>query len=270
MFEEYENLRREYLQETSDRDISPYGGHNFQVDRVFTPEDDLRLVDKLYFFLGTRMSDGKEATLADWVAALETCDSLRVCRFKNPSLHQELFDALSSVKTLERLFLDTHRSRVESLDSIANLSALTHLTFSSSPRITDLSPLAKLPSLKALAFDGNYGTHDLTKLENLSSLETLTVAGRYGKPWKIDSLGFISNLPNLKNLRLGYFEIADESLDAVCKKTSLEYFEISSTELKRLPLKQYELLWEKRPDLKSAFLEPAATDRAFQKKYRIK
>ncbi|MEO5945271.1 MAG: hypothetical protein ABIP79_00530 [Chitinophagaceae bacterium] len=165
------------------------------------------------------------------VLILNSCGTYGVNRIDGASLDLE---PLSNLNKLQVLECNAHL--LHSIEPIKNLTALRHLRIESS-EVTNLSPLKKLVNLEVLTVRTKAksvsvisklinlralhlnGFKKLPNLSNLKKLESLSICedeiALVNSSYRINNLGFLTALKNLKYLDLNYTSYRGDLMDLI-------------------------------------------------------
>ncbi|GAA1121783.1 hypothetical protein [Citricoccus alkalitolerans] len=116
---------------------------------------------------------------------------------------RRLFETLAHQTQLEQL--EVKWGDYNDLSPIAAMPRLHTLKFQSIPSVTSVDPLASHPSLHILQLHGLHDARDMTALGTLPALRDLSLGGDMNsiRIAHIDSLDFLTGLPQLERLFLG-------------------------------------------------------------------
>ncbi len=116
---------------------------------------------------------------------------------------RRLFETLAHQSQLE--YLEVKWGDYNDLAPIANMPRLHTLKFQGMPAVKSVAPLAAHPSLRTLELHGLRDAHDMSPLGTMTALRDLSLGGDFNsiRIAHIDSLDFLSGLPELERLFLG-------------------------------------------------------------------
>jgi len=201
-----------------------------------------------------------------WIPVFPQMDALKYLEVDRAN--QQLFDSICNVKGLQRLSITI--STIEELDGLALLTKLTHFCLESWPRVKSLNGLKGLNSLRALVLSGfNQNVSMLNSIEHCLKLEGLCLCGQDYKAQSFETLKPIEALNELRYLGIGNIKLSKDGLKPASELHKLEFLYISPIELKKFPKSDYVAIYENCPNIKGDLIRLAATDKEFQKKYKI-
>ncbi|WP_053978580.1 leucine-rich repeat domain-containing protein [Mangrovimonas xylaniphaga] len=135
-----------------------------------------------------------------WSETLPKLDNVKYLMTTH-QIDQSFFDSICQMQNLEGLYIKW--GKVESLDSISNLTKLKHLHFGSNPRLKSIEGISKLSQLETLELENFQKVEDFNKLSSLIKLQCLDISTSMDGPRiKINDLEFLKNLTDLKVLIL--------------------------------------------------------------------
>lgn len=202
-----------------------------------------------------------------WVSRLPELTHLRYLLVNRTN--QLLFDSICKLPNLERLRI--YDTSISNCANVVKLKKLTHLSLGSSPQLESIKPITELASINSLELGGNFQkiTH-LDEIETLTRLKALVLIGSDSRYQAYDSLEPLRALINLRYVAIISIKLKNPDLKPLGKIKNLEYIMFSKYELKQWPVSDYQYLYENLPNLKGNLIRLAATDKEFQKEYKIR
>lgn len=119
--------------------------------------------------------------------------------------------------------------RAESLEFIAGLTSLKSLAVCQSPKLVSLAGIEGLHRLQSLILFDCSNLSSLAPVASVSALQTLSIEGSLRKPLRVPTLAPLSDLTNIKNLRIAAVRVEDNSLHPLHNLTKLRSIFISRT-----------------------------------------
>ncbi|WP_242131077.1 leucine-rich repeat domain-containing protein [Aestuariivivens marinum] len=136
-----------------------------------------------------------------WSETLPKLDNVKYLMTTH-QIDQSFFESICCMQNLEGLYVKW--GKVESLDSISQLTNLKHLYFGSNPRLQSIEGISKLIKLETLELENFQKVGDFNKLSSLINLQSLVISTSIDGPRiKINDLEFLKGLTGLKVLCLG-------------------------------------------------------------------
>ena len=150
------------------------------------------------------------------------------------TLHEPTADqivGLGRLKQLKRLRI-TH-ARPKTLEVLAELPLVSELVLEYVSGFSDISPVGQMPALRALHIENLRRVRDFSPLKQASGLRYLSIHGTFDWKQTIDSIEFLSGLPQLEVLSLGSVPAVDAAkvptlLEAL---TELKFLSINSNQM---------------------------------------
>lgn len=130
-----------------------------------------------------------------------------------------------------------YEMRVSSLNCLSKNLILCELAIHWNTKLEYISPLANLPNLISLVLEHTPKVSDLAPLASCVGLETLEFSGGIWKKNRTESLDPISELPNLRNLRLLNLAVSD-GIMSLASLPSLRLLQLSN----QFPTEEYAYL----------------------------
>lgn len=184
-------------------------------------------------------------------------------------VNQQFFDEVCQLPSLKRLSIV--RSSLKNIHQLENLTDLTHFSLSGSPSLDSLCPLEALSSLFSLDLCGSFNkVSTLECVANVSSLNHLCLSGTESKVKSYETFSPLKSISSLKSISLFNVDMKNDGLTPLVYIKSLEYIYVNSSCLKKWRKSDYITLYENLPNLKTNLIELAATNKKFQKEYKIK
>nr|WP_314289628.1 hypothetical protein [uncultured Capnocytophaga sp.] len=107
--------------------------------------------------------------------------------------------------------------KLSEFNAIENMSNIEHLGMGYNSKMTDISWIKKAPTLKSVAISNCSKITNWEMLGNLSNLETIII--------EISSIDFLSNLPNLKEVRfIGKTYVKDNRIKHLLNNNLQRFF----------------------------------------------
>lgn len=128
------------------------------------------------------------------------CPNLEEVTLHDPSKEQvQAIRKLTNIKRLRVTFF-----RATDIEFIADLHSLEELILEYVSGFSDLKPLSKLKKLKSVHFENLRRVTDFSGLAGIESLKYIYIQGTLDWTQPIENLDFLSELPNLEILALGF------------------------------------------------------------------
>ncbi|MBB6521770.1 leucine-rich repeat domain-containing protein [Pseudoteredinibacter isoporae] len=209
----------------------------------------------------------ESAGMSEWRNKLHLFEKLSYLGVDG-SVNQVFFNEICQIKSLKRLSI--LRSRISSIKDISNLSNLTHFNLAGAPGVEGFEALRALDHLSVLSLSGNFREmNSLDHVGELSGVESLTLDGTETRTKEYDTLLPIASMTNLKVIMLYNVKSKDLGLSPLADIQSLEYIHIPPIYLRFWKKKDYQLLYESLPNLRTEWVKLAAFDTNFQREYKI-
>lgn len=128
------------------------------------------------------------------------CANLEEVTLHNPS--KEQVQAISKLKNIKRLRVTFFRAA--DIEFISQLHNLEELILEYVSGFSDLTPLRKLKKLKSVHFENLRRVTDFGGLAGIESLRYIYINGTLDWNQPVDNFDFLSDLPNLEILALGF------------------------------------------------------------------
>jgi hypothetical protein len=183
--------------------------------------------------------------------------------------NQQMFEQLCTLPSLERLQLEMFG--LIDFRPIEQLKRLTHFHLNGSPKLESFSPLLQLPKIKSLGIFGKFPlVKDLNFIAGIEKLQALSLVGQDFYTQKYQSLAPISDLQQLRSFSLAAVRPEKDGLRPIAKLTKLEFLELDPYRLRQWSIKDYQAIYEGCPNLTGDLIKLLATDKAFQKKHKVR
>ncbi|MDX8350781.1 hypothetical protein [Cognatiyoonia sp. IB215182] len=148
-------------------------------------------------------------------------------------------------------FLGFKGLRTTTLAPLTQMKRLCRLQLWWVQKLADLSPLAELP-LEGLILDDLRYANDISPLARIAGLKALILSGGMNSTQVIDTLEPLTDLPELRELRLVALKLGDDTLRPLERCKALTDLWLPNT----FDVSEYAYLAAKRPDLRSNALRP--------------
>lgn len=178
--------------------------------------------------------------LNEWIENIHKLENAKQIYFHS-RVNQKLFEAMCNLKNLESVYIKWSGNSIKSFVSLIKLKKLKYL-YLGNCAVLDIEFIKNLKQLRALYLNEFNKVQDFTIINNLTDLEELGINGGYARSLKLESIEFIKNLSNLKELSLINTKIKDKSSLAVINN-----------------LKNLERLWLRQEYRSSEFLKLSST-----------
>ena len=136
--------------------------------------------------------------------------------------------------------------RTTTIAPLARMKRLRGLQLWWVQKLADLSPLAELP-LDALVLDDLRYCNDIAVLAQMPTLQALTISGGMNTTQVIDTLEPLTELPDLRELRLVALKLGDDSLRPLARCKALTDLWLPNT----LDVSEFAYLAAMRPDIRA-------------------
>ena len=211
---------------------------------------------------------GDNSIKKHWLKVLPSISGVRRVFLHTTAISETLMQAVCCHTGIERLNFSS--TRLESFDSIAKLSQLTHLAIGSSPRVSSLYPVSGLRNLVSLCIQGNLPKiSHLEELSPLHSLKGLILCGQDYKDLHLDSLEPISQLKELSFFGLAATRVSSGGLRALCELPNLEFLHLDAFHMNVWQLSDIAALNEAHPKLKGSLIRRVATEPEVAKRLKV-
>lgn len=128
------------------------------------------------------------------------CPNLEELTLHDPSKEQiEAIRSLTNIKRLRVTFF-----RATDINFIGDLENLEELILEYVSGFSDLTPLRKLKKLKSVHFENLRRVNDFSGLAGIESLRYIYINGTFDWSQPIESFDFLSEIPNLEILAIGF------------------------------------------------------------------
>ena len=170
----------------------------------------------------------KKRILNEWINFLSENEKAFAKLSFRTRVTQELFDAICMQRKLKNLHLKW--GVYHDLSNIYKLKDLQFLYIGSGSKVESVSPLSTLKSIKGLYIENFQKVQDYSPLQVMNSLDSLTICGDGTSPQyiKVDSIGFLNNMKQLKYLRLLTIRLQDGDYTPVMALVNLEHLSLRS------------------------------------------
>lgn len=128
------------------------------------------------------------------------CPNLEELTLHDPS--KEQVQAISNLTNIKRLRVTFFRAT--DVEFISNLHNLEELILEYVSGFSDLTPLRKLKKLKSVHFENLRRVTDFGGLAGIESLRYIYINGTFDWSQPVESFDFLSDIPNLEILALGF------------------------------------------------------------------
>lgn len=142
--------------------------------------------------------------------------------------------------------------RVADISPLRQNTKLRELAIHWNTKLEDISPLADIPGLKCLVLEDTPKVFDLSPLEKCKGLECLEFSGGVWNKNKANSLKYISNLPNLKVLRLLNLSVQSDGLEPLGNLIGLKELILSN----QFPTEEYAYLSVRLKQTRCSYFAP--------------
>ncbi|GHU07551.1 hypothetical protein AGMMS50225_04670 [Betaproteobacteria bacterium] len=139
-------------------------------------------------------------------------------------ISQKILNAICCQKNLNSLWIKW--GVYNDISKLANLENLEYLHLGGGASLDNVDVLARLAKLKSLEADCLFAIHDYSHLVGLKNLTDLAVYGdglASNKRVKLNSLGFLVEMPQLERLDLCMVKVEDGSYLPITKLPNLKF-----------------------------------------------